>query len=73
MSTYEEARDRAHQYLATALTGSQGLEQARASRGVGFAILALAEALRPEPTRVSLTVNTDEVKAAVVDALEGQR
>lgn len=44
-----------------------------ALRGIGFAILALAEALRPEPTRVTLTVNTDEVKAAVVDALEGQR
>lgn len=78
MSTYEEALTTAKAYLTSqgysgSNRGDSGADQARASRGIGFAILALAEALRPEPTRVTLTVNTDEVKAAVVDALEGQR
>lgn len=48
-------------------------EQAQATRGVGLAILALAEALRPAPAEVNVVVNTEDVKTAVVEALEGQR
>lgn len=79
MSNYEEYRDAAKDRLGNVVnnmyTGETAalIRQAQAQQGIGLAILALAEALRPEPTRVTLTVNTDEVKAAVVDALEGQR
>lgn len=74
MNDYENLKTKAKSWLDNPFPGggrdASELAQARSQQGIGYAILALAEALRPEPLRVDLAINTDEVKAAIREAVE---
>lgn len=76
--TYTDYREMAKAHLGSYTGQYRGkeeaaYEQARATRGVGLAILALAEALRPEPMTVDLTINTEDVKTAVREGFQERR
>jgi hypothetical protein len=83
MSAYGTQRDTARRTIADALSGhwsvdargrqypeSESSQVARSNLAIAESLLAVAEALRPAPVEVEVTVTKEQIAQSVRDAME---